>query len=134
VENPMHQRTSKTLLLTGSLIAVLGVALGAFGAHGLKSMVSAERLGTFETAVRYQMYHAFGFIAAGLACRTSQKQQSRGFKAVGWLWGMGILLFCGSLYLLVFINGPWLGLITPFGGMALISGWALLAWIFVKDG
>lgn len=128
----MGERISNGLLFAGSIAAMLGVALGAFGAHGLRNIVSPEHLATFETAVRYQMYHAFGLIAAGLACRISPSGSVGMFRTAGWLFGIGILLFCGSLYFLVIFALPWLGVITPFGGIAFIGGWAALAICFWK--
>jgi uncharacterized membrane protein YgdD (TMEM256/DUF423 family) len=111
----------------------MGVALGAFGAHGLKTMVPPEILNTFETAVRYQMYHSFGLIIAGLSCRTSHPDLSPRFRVVAWLFGFGILTFCGSLYLLVLLNIPWLGAVAPLGGLSFIAGWIILALTFLKD-
>jgi uncharacterized membrane protein YgdD (TMEM256/DUF423 family) len=128
----MQENTSRVLLLSGSIAAAIGVALGAFAAHGLKNIVSPEHLVTFETAVRYQMYHAFGLIATGLTGRAGFPGGSSKFKVVGWLFGVGILLFCGSLYLLVLLNIPWLGAITPFGGIAFIAAWLVLAMTFRK--
>ena len=126
-ENKMHEQVSKALLLYGSIAAAVGVALGAWGTHGLKTMASAEHVATFETAVRYQMYHAFALIAAGLSCQAYQTTSPNMFKTVGWLWGAGILLFCGSLYLLVLLNISWLGMVTPLGGLAFIAGWTAFA-------
>ncbi len=128
----MQEQTSRSLLLSGSILAALGVALGAFGAHGLKSMVSPEMLNTFETAARYQMYHSFGLLLAGLAARTSQPELAGKFRLVGWLFGIGVLLFCGSLYLLILLNAPWLGAVTPFGGVSFIAGWIVLVLTFSR--
>ena len=130
----MQEKTPNILLFTGSIAAMTGVTLGAFGAHGLKNIVSAELLGTFETAVRYQMYHAFGLIAAGLACRTYPPEHAYRFSRVGWLFGTGMILFCGSLYVLVLLDIPWLGAITPFGGIAFIAGWFMFALSIRKTG
>ena len=130
----MQERTSRLLLIAGSLTAGLGVLLGAFGAHGLKSMVSPELLSTYETAVRYQMYHAFGLLASGLGARLYPSEFSGMFRTAGWLFGIGMMLFCGSLYLLVLLNIPWLGAITPLGGLAFIAGWLTLALLFGKKG
>jgi uncharacterized membrane protein YgdD (TMEM256/DUF423 family) len=126
----MNERVSKGLLFAGSIAAMLGVAIGAFGAHGLKNIVSAEYLATFETAVRYQMYHAFGLIVAGLACRVGSSGSWHEFKVVGWLFAVGIMLFSGSLYLLVIFDLPWIGTITPLGGIAFIAAWLMLAMTF----
>lgn len=126
----MQEQISRSLLLAGSIVAGVGVALGAFGAHGLRSVVSSEMLSVFETAVRYQMYHAFGFLAAGLACWTSAAELASKFKTVGLLFGVGVLLFCGSLYLLALTGVAWLGTITPFGGVSFLVGWLVFAQAF----
>ena len=103
--------------LVGALIGLIGVAAGAFGAHGLKSTLSVERLETFEVAVRYQMYHAIALVLAGML---------RADRAA-WCFFLGIIIFSGSLYLLVLLEQRWLGAITPIGGVLLIGGWLLLA-------
>lgn len=119
--------TAKWLLFWGAIAAGSGVALGAFGAHGLRGTVSADMLGIYETGVRYQMYHAFGLIAAGFACAMASDQALNRFKLVGFLFGIGVLLFSGSLYALVLTNATWLGAITPLGGLSFIAGWAVFA-------
>lgn len=101
----------------GFFLAALGIALGAFGAHALKATLPPELLITWETAVRYQMYAAFG-----IQLGTMQ----RGSKTPLWLLALGSLLFSGSLYLLCLTGMRWLGAITPLGGLALIAGWLLL--------
>lgn len=114
----------KTFLLIGSLAGALGVALGAFGAHGLRSRLSPDMLAVFETGVRYEMYHAIALIAlAALMTRFDGWL----FHAAGWAFTIGILLFSGSLYLLALTGIRVLGAITPIGGVALILGWAFLA-------
>jgi uncharacterized membrane protein YgdD (TMEM256/DUF423 family) len=116
---------AKLFLVTGFILAALGVALGAFGAHGLTARVTPERVQTFETGVRYHMYHALGLmVVAWLASTWPAWQVTVG----GWLLIVGILIFSGSLYILVLTDTPWLGAITPIGGVAFILGWALLAW------
>jgi uncharacterized membrane protein YgdD (TMEM256/DUF423 family) len=109
----------------GSVVAGLGVAFGAFGAHGLENYVTPERLATFETGVRYQMYSAVGLMA--LAWAIHRWPASR-LATAAWLIVAGTVVFSGSLYLLVLTDTPWLGAITPFGGVAMIGGWALVAW------
>lgn len=103
----------------------LGVALGAFGAHALKSRLSAEMLAVFETGVRYQMYHVFAIVAAAWA---AARWPARVFAAAGWLFVAGIVIFSGSLYLLAFTGVRTLGAITPLGGLAFLAGWLCLAW------
>lgn len=102
----------------GALLAFLGVALGAFGAHALREIVTPERLGTFETAVRYQMFHALGLLALGALPKKAQRAT--------WPLFLGSLLFSGSLYLLVATNLSWLGAVAPVGGVLQLVGWALL--------
>jgi uncharacterized membrane protein YgdD (TMEM256/DUF423 family) len=114
----------RVFFLLGALSAGLGVAIGAFGAHGLRGRLSEEMLSVFETGARYQMYHALGLLAAGWAVsRTS------GAAAVsaGWLFAAGTVLFSGSLYALALTGVRALGAVTPLGGVAFIAGWIALA-------
>lgn len=114
----------RLFFILGAISALIGVAAGAFGAHGLKNRLSAEQLSVFEVGVRYQMYHAFALIVAAWARdRWSGTLASAG----GWLFVIGILLFSGSLYLLSLTGIRWLGAITPFGGLAFLAGWLCLA-------
>jgi len=117
---------NKTFLITAAIIGALSVALGAFGAHGLKDKLNEYTLGIFETAVRYQFYHVFALVAVGLLFQSYNN---------GWmLWSgrlfiAGMILFCGSLYLLTYFiannneSMKWLGAVTPFGGLCFIAGW-----------
>ena len=116
---------SRTFFLLGSLFAFLAVAAGAFGAHSLKAKLPAELLSVFETAVRYQMYHALALCAAGWA---SYQYQHVALRTAGWLFVCGIVLFSGSLYALAFSGAGWLGALTPLGGFAFLAGWALVGW------
>ncbi|MEX0806691.1 MAG: DUF423 domain-containing protein [Candidatus Binatia bacterium] len=109
----------------GSLIAFLGVALGAFAAHGLKSRLTPDMLEIFETGVRYQMYHAFGLFAVAWA---SSHWPESNVNAAGWCFIIGIIVFSGSLYVLSLTGVRWLGAITPLGGVAFLIGWAILVW------
>ena len=112
----------------GALAGAIGVALGAFGAHGLKSRVSADLLVVFETAARYQMYHALALLAVGWA---ATRWPGIWVNASGWLFLGGIVVFSGSLYLMTLTGARWLGAVTPIGGLAFILGWialALAAW------
>lgn len=116
----------RLFFVLGSLFAGLGVGLGAFAAHQLESTLSAADLAIFETGVRYQMYHAFGLlVVAGALARWPDSTTA---VAAGWLFTAGIVLFSGSLYMLVITGPRWLGAITPLGGTAFVVGWALLAW------
>jgi uncharacterized membrane protein YgdD (TMEM256/DUF423 family) len=111
--------------LFGSLSAGAAVALGAFGAHALKARLSAERQETFETGVRYQMYHALGLLAVALAINLWPAPVLS--EIAGWLFVAGTLLFSGSLYMLVFSGNRRWGAVTPLGGIAFVAGWICLA-------
>ena len=102
-------------------LAGIAVALGAFGAHAMKDHYEAAVLQTFETAVRYQMYHA---LAIGLCAALGMHGRRTGAAAICFL--VGIVLFCGSIYGLVFLQAKWLGPVTPIGGVAFLAGWLLL--------
>lgn len=107
----------------GSISALIAVGAGAFGAHGLRSRLSPELLAVFETAARYQMYHALGLLAVGWAVtRWPGPWPAR----AGWLFVAGTLLFSGSLYALALSGVRWLGAVTPFGGAAFLAGWGCL--------
>src|SRR6476469_9547846 len=96
----------------GAVNAALAVAAGAFGAHGLRERLDARALEVFETGARYQMYHAFALIAVGLLAGSAA---TRGAQIAGWLFQIGIALFCGSLYALSISGIKALGAITPLG-------------------
>ena len=121
----------RNVFAAGSLLAGLGVVLGAFGAHALKASMSPELLGIFETAVRYQMYHALGLMALAWAIA---RWPERGLAPAAILIIAGTLAFSGSLYLLVLSGARWFGAITPFGGLALIAGWVLTAIRLLRRG
>lgn len=111
-------------LALGAVYGFLGVALGAFGAHALKTRLSAELLAVWKTAVEYQMYHALALLGVGLLLR--QVGTSAPLQWAGAGFALGVLLFSGSLYALCLSGVRVLGAITPFGGMLLLAGWALL--------
>ena len=111
-------------LLVGAIFGFLGVALGAFGAHGLRDRLSPEMLAVFEIGVRYQMYHVFALLFVGLALRMGQAP--RLLTKSGWCFAAGIVIFSGSLYALALTGTTAFGAITPIGGLALLAGWALL--------
>jgi uncharacterized membrane protein YgdD (TMEM256/DUF423 family) len=113
------------------LLAGLGVMLGAFGAHALKANLSPPLLSTFETGVRYQMYHALGLLALAWAI---DRWPERRLVTAAWLLVVGTVVFSGSLYLLVLTGVRWFGAITPFGGITLIAGWGLAAWRLLTAG
>jgi uncharacterized membrane protein YgdD (TMEM256/DUF423 family) len=115
----------RTFLLIGAVLGFLGVALGAFGAHALRSRLSPEMLAVFETGVRYQMYHAFAVLI--VAAAIGHIGNTRLLVIAGWLFFAGILLFSGSLYALALTGVGILGAITPVGGLLFLIGWACLA-------
>ena len=111
--------------LSGAIAAFIAVALGAFGAHSLKTKLSADMLNIFEIGVRYQMYHALALIAVAWAMT---RWPEANLNAAGWAFIVGIVVFSGSLYLLSATDIRWLGAITPIGGLAFLIGWAILIW------
>lgn len=121
----------KKAVMTGAIFGATAVALGAFGAHGLKNVLSEKGLAIFETAVRYQMYHAIALLLTGLLL---SQHASPKWHWASTLFVVGIIVFSGSLYALTFTEAMgwegyrWLGAITPLGGLSFIIGWILLAW------
>lgn len=113
--------TARALAVAGALLAAIGVLAGAFGAHALKTLVSPGDLLIWETAVRYQLFHALALLILGL-------QQRPQLLLAGLVILPGVLVFSGSLYLLVLSDTRWLGAVTPLGGSLLIIGWLILAW------
>lgn len=117
-------------IVTGSLLAGLGVGMGAFGAHGLEHRLEANQTtAIYQTAAQYQMYHSLAILAVGLLA-------SRGGSAnvAGWAFVVGIALFSGSLYILALSGIKWLGAITPFGGLGFLVGWGALAFTAFQGG
>ena len=114
-----------TFMLIGALAGFLGVAAGAFGAHGLRSRLSPEMLAVFETAVRYLMYHVFALLMT--AAVIGRLGDARLLSIAGWSFVAGIVLFSGSLFALTLTGITTLGAITPLGGVAFLIGWACLA-------
>ena len=127
----MTGRSSAQRFLTlGSILAGLGVAAGAFGAHALKDILDPPMLQVFETATRYVMYHAFGLCIVSWAIDRYPEQR---LEKSGWLFLIGILLFSGSLYVVSLAGIRWMGAVTPIGGLAFMTGWLLLAWGVWRD-
>ncbi len=125
---------AERFLLAGAFFGFTGVAAGAFGAHALKERLAPEMLAIFELAVRYQLYHALALLALGAAMEHLQPPAS---AMAGWSLIAGTLIFCGTLYLLSLSGTRWWGMITPIGGLALLIGWACLAfsaWARVRAG
>ena len=114
----------KTWLIIGASLAGLAVLLGAFGTHGLKSRVSPEYLAIFKTGVRYHMVHAIGLLLIGAIGFHLNHDL---IQIPAYLLTVGIVIFSGSLYLLVLTNTRWFGAVTPIGGACFIVGWLLLA-------
>ena len=119
----------RTFALIGALLGFLGVAAGAFGAHALRARLTPEDLAIFETAARYQMYHALALLAVAWV---AGRWPGAAASASGWLFLAGTLVFSGSLYLLVLTGARWLGAVTPLGGLALLAGWLALAWAVAR--
>lgn len=115
---------SRIFLSLGALNAFLCVGLGAFGAHGLKKTLAADMLAVYQTGVQYHFYHALGLLVIGLLLL--HFPGSRPITWSGWLMLAGIVLFSASLYALALTGMRGLGMITPFGGVAFLSAWALL--------
>jgi uncharacterized membrane protein YgdD (TMEM256/DUF423 family) len=119
----------RVFFAAGAISAFIGVAAGAFGAHGLKNSLSAEMLAIFETGVRYQMYHAFALLAVAWA---HSRFPGSIVTTSGWLFIIGTIIFSGSLYALSLTETRWLGAITPIGGLAFLGGWLCLAYAALK--
>jgi uncharacterized membrane protein YgdD (TMEM256/DUF423 family) len=116
-------KTARLFLAAGGAMALLAVALGAFGAHALRGRVAPEMLAVWHTASEYHFYHALGLIAVGLA--SAKLPDARLLRCSGWTMLAGIVLFSGSLYALALTGVAWLGAITPAGGAAFLVAWAL---------
>ena len=119
----------RLFFVLGSLSGLLGVAAGAFGAHGLKQRLAPDMLAVWETAARYQLIHALALLAVGWALT---RWPGPATTAAGWFFVAGTLIFSGSLYLLSLSGVRWLGAITPIGGVAFLAGWACLAWTAIR--
>ena len=113
----------------GAISAGLSVAFGAFGAHALRERITPENLATFEVGARYQMYHALALIAVGLL---AVKIDNPAIRVAGGSFAIGTLLFSGSLYALALTDIRKLGIVTPFGGLAFLIGWAALVVATIK--
>jgi uncharacterized membrane protein YgdD (TMEM256/DUF423 family) len=118
--------TDRLFVFLGALNMLLAVGAGAFGAHGLRQVLSPEMLEIWHTAVIYQIAHALGLLAIA-ALSPHYGYGSRMWTAAGWLMFGGIVLFSGSLYLLSGTGMRWLGAVTPIGGLAFLVSWALVA-------
>ncbi|TBV28052.1 DUF423 domain-containing protein [Meridianimaribacter sp. CL38] len=124
---------NKSILITASILGILSIVLGAFAAHGLKSLISAEMIDTFETGVKYQMYHAILLLFVGSTTLVTQKAK----KTIFYLVLGGVLFFSGSIYglatnVLSSFDFKSIGFITPIGGLLLILSWVVLLINFLK--
>ena len=126
MDTMIDSRKSRRMIAAGALFAMLAVIIGAFAAHGLQQVLSAYALELVKTGARYQMYHALGLVLAGVL------SMCPGFSS-GWLkfaagaFGLGIVVFSGSLYILALSGISGWGAVTPFGGVAFIFGWLAMA-------
>ncbi len=119
--------TPRNALFAAALLLFLAVAAGAFGAHALRAVLAPDALGIYQTAVQYQFWHALGLLGVGnlFALRPAERQ----LAGAAWLLIAGAVLFCGSLYVLALTGLHGAGYITPFGGVALLAAWALVAYV-----
>ena len=120
----------KSWIVLGAFLAALAVILGAFGSHLLKIRLSSEDLAIFETGVRYHMYHALGLVMIGIL---GFHYPSNIIQLPAILFLIGIIIFSGTLYLILLTGLRWFGAITPIGGTALIAGWVVLVYNIIKS-
>lgn len=118
-------------LTIGALYGLLGVAFGAFGAHGLRARLSPDALAIWHTAVEYQFYHAGALLIVGLWLN---QQPARALSAAGLCFALGVVFFSGSLYALALSGVRMLGAITPIGGLLFLAGWLIVLWRAVQPG
>ena len=123
--------TPNGIVALGATLGALAVGIGAFGAHGLQGRVTPEMLSVFEVGVRYQMYHALALVLLGLFAGRGPSpapiEVPPGVAPAAWLFLAGVVVFSGSLYVLVLTGARWLGALTPLGGVAFIVGWVMFA-------
>ncbi len=118
--------SARTCVAAAALVLALAVAFGAFGAHALRTRLSPEAIALYHTAVQYHFWHGLGLLGVGALMARTPASRRLGWVAVFLI--VGLMLFCGSLYLLALTGASWLGAVTPVGGLAFIAGWLLLAW------
>ena len=118
--------------ICGASAAALGVGFGAFGAHALRTALSSDMFAAYESAVRYQMYHAFGMILCALAGMQGGSRAPRRLQISAVLLGTGIVLFSGSLYAMSISGVRSFGVLTPFGGAAFVAGWISFAGAYLS--
>lgn len=120
---------NQTILISGAVFMALGVLLGAFGAHALKTILSPEMLAVYKTGVEYQFYHALGLLLIGMI---GFQIKSKYLRWSGLFITIGIILFSGSLYVLTLSGIKAIGAITPIGGLSFVAGWIFLAIAIIK--
>jgi uncharacterized membrane protein YgdD (TMEM256/DUF423 family) len=118
-------KNPRFILATGAVLMALAVGFGAFGAHIVQGRLTPDRFAVYQTGVQYHFYHALGLLLLGLISFTIR--DSKWLAWSGWCLLTGIIIFSGSLYILTLTDTPWLGAVTPLGGVAFILGWLLLA-------
>ena len=116
---------ARRCIFWGALFGLSGVMIGAFGAHGLKAILTADQLAIYHTGVDYQFVHALALLLLGAL---AQHQTPKAWQLAATLFIAGVFIFSGSLYLLVLTETSWFGAITPIGGTSFIAGWAALLW------
>ncbi len=114
------------LLILAGFAGLTAVALGAFGAHGLRDTLSPDAMAVYQTGVLYHLIHAVALFGAALLARDAEMAKTANWAGLAFFFG--ILVFSGSLYLLALTGQKWMGAITPIGGVAFIAGWAMIAW------
>ncbi|HEX2890550.1 DUF423 domain-containing protein [Vineibacter terrae] len=120
-----------SLLALAAVLGAVAVALGAWAAHGLEAAYGARAVSLVETAVRYQLWHALAIMAT-LGLHRIAGQRVAALVRAAQLFALGMILFCGALYILAFGGPRWLGAVAPIGGLGMITGWLMLAWGAVK--
>ena len=120
----------KVFLILAGFFGATAVGFGAFGAHGLKDILSVRMLEVYQTAVKYQMFHVSALLSLGILLKFLE---SKTLQAAGVFFSIGIIIFSGSLYTLSLTGIKWLGAITPIGGVFFIIGWMFLAWGVIKS-
>ena len=118
------------IIAIGAFNAFLAIGTGAFAAHGLKDLLSVDYLNTFKTAADYQLIHGIGLVIIGILSKSNPNRYN--FAAATFMF-IGIILFCGSLYLLTLTNTKWFRIITPFGGLFFLASWLTLGFNYLLD-
>lgn len=123
---------ARACVLAAAIALVAAVALGAFGAHAVKSRLAPDSFAIYQTAVQYHFWHALGLLGVGILM--AQWPTAHALAWTAWLLIAGLLFFCGSLYALALTGASWLGALTPIGGAAFIAAWLSLAWVALRQG